>query len=64
VRVIGLSVDGDKEQVAKHIEKLGWKHLEYYLSSANCAEAFGMTGVPHCLLVDKNGIIVWLGHPS
>jgi len=64
VRVLGLNIDQDKAQVATHVQKMGWKHVEHFMSSANCAEAFGMRGVPHCLLVDRNGHIVWVGHPS
>lgn len=38
----------------------------YHVSNGKCtaAEDYGAEGVPHVLLVDTNGTIVFIGHPA
>jgi len=45
----------------------GWTEVEHYWSRNGASTAdkdYGVQGVPHCLLVDTHGTIVFVGHPS
>ena len=50
-----------------HIEDKKWTKVEHYhVRNGKCtADAeYGVQGVPHVLLVDTEGTIVFMGHPS
>jgi len=67
VRIIGLSIDQDPEKLKSHVEAKGWTNVEHYWSrngKNNASEEYGVQGVPHCLLVDTQGKIVFVGHPA
>ena len=64
VRIIGLSIDDDAQTVKNHCTAKGWTQVEHVqVGSSGAADNWGITGVPHCALVNKNGEIVWRGHP-
>ncbi len=59
--VIGISLDKEKADWLKAIEddKLTWDHvsdLQYWDNSA--AKLYGVKGIPHSILLDKDGIII------
>ncbi len=59
--VIGISLDKEKEAWLKAIEddKLTWDHvsdLQYWNNAA--AKMYGVQGIPHSILLDKEGIII------
>jgi len=64
VRIIGLSCNGSPEEVAPHIEEHGMTNPEHYQGADDAKAAFGVSGIPFCALVDKQGTIVWTGHPG
>jgi len=67
VRIIGLSIDQDIEKLKSHVETKGWTDVEHYWSrnGKNTADKdYGVQGVPHCLLIDTEGKIVFIGHPA
>lgn len=67
VRIIGLSIDQDKQKLKDHVKAKGWGTVEHYWSRNGTSTAdkdYGVQGVPHCLLVDTNGVIVFVGHPA
>lgn len=67
VRLIGLSIDNDAGTVKNHVESKGWKNVEHYhVRTAGCTadKEYGVNGVPHVLLVDTKGKIVFMGHPA
>jgi len=67
VRIIGLSIDQDIEKLKSHVTTKGWTSVEHYHSrnGKNTADKdYGVNGVPHCLLVDTQGTIVFVGHPA
>lgn len=67
VRLIGLSIDSDAETVRIHAEKKGWTKVEHYhVRTPGCSadKDYGVNGVPHVLLVDTTGKIVYVGHPA
>jgi len=65
VKIIGLSIDKDAETVTKHIESKGWTApIHYHRAKSNCSDVYQVRGVPHVLLVDTKGKIVYKGHPA
>jgi len=50
-----------------HVLKNMWTSIEHYhVANGQCsaAETYGGRGIPHVWLVDKDGIIVFMGHPA
>jgi len=42
-----------------------WESVEHYnFAGNNCSLMYNIEGVPHVMLIDKNGTIVFKGHPS
>lgn len=67
VRLIGLSIDNDVPTVKNHVEAKKWTSVEHYhVRTAGCTadKDYGVQGVPHVLLVDTHGKIVFMGHPA
>jgi len=65
VKIIGLSIDKDAATVKKHVDSKGWtKPIHYHRAKSVCSEVYQVKGVPHVLIVDKEGIIVFKGHPA
>lgn len=65
---IGVS-DEESATVKKFVTKQG-DQMDYTVAidderktSAGYMEAFGVNGIPHAFIVDKEGRIVWHGHP-
>jgi hypothetical protein len=55
------------EAVKKHVEDKNWTSVEHYhVRTEGCTadKDYGVQGVPHVLLVDKSGKIVFIGHPA
>jgi len=47
------------------VKAKGWQEVEHYhRDKSNASEVYGIKGVPHVLLVDKQGTIVFKGHPA
>lgn len=67
VRLIGLSIDQDAAKLRAHIKAKDWTKVEHYhVSNGKCTASadMGSGGVPHVLLVDTHGKIVFSGHPA
>jgi len=67
VRIVGLSIDNSPSVVKNHVESKGWKAVEHYHvrnNACKASETYGSGGVPHVFLVDKEGTIVFMGHPA
>lgn len=48
-----------------HINNKGWtKPIHYWRAKSNCSDIYQVRGVPHVLLVDTKGKIVYKGHPA
>merc|ERR1719408_219625 len=64
LRVIGLSIDQGREAVVKHVEDKKWTSVEHFhRAGSNCSQVYSVRGVPHIMLVDKDGTILFKGHP-
>ena len=65
VRIVGVSIDKDKETVNKHVDAKKWSSVEHYFRhESKCSATYGVNGVPHVLLLDTKGRIVFKGHPA
>jgi hypothetical protein len=65
VRIIGYSIDQTKEAVKKHVDAKGWGAVEHYhKGKSNGDSIYEVQGVPHVMLIDKEGVIAFKGHPA
>ena len=67
VRIVGLSIDGDINALKDHIEAKKWQKVEHYHVRNGVCQAdkeHNVKGVPHVILVDTHGVIVFKGHPA
>lgn len=65
VRIIGVSIDQSKEKMVDHVNNKKWNSVEHYhRHKSDCSEVYGVQGVPHVLLLDTHGRIVFKGHPA
>jgi hypothetical protein len=47
------------------VEEKKWTSVEHYhRAGSNCSEVYSVRGVPHVMLVDQDGVIVFKGHPA
>jgi hypothetical protein len=64
-RIIGLSIDDNMETLKNHVTEKGWGAVEHYLrAGSNASQVYGVDGVPHVMLIDRSGKIVFKGHPA
>ena len=71
VQFVSRSVD-DTPTVAKtHVVQRGWTNLDHYWSRRETSDRFSevqrtyaIDGIPHAILIDTGGRIVWRGHPT
>ena len=65
VRIIGISLDDSVPTVKGHVQSKGWTAVEHYWDGpSGSADRWGITGIPNCALINKQGQIVWRGHPG
>jgi len=65
VRIIGLSIDQDKNKLKSHVEAKKWTAVEHYFrAGSDASDVYGVRGVPHVMLIDTQGRIVFKGHPA
>ncbi len=58
--IIGISLDKDKSQLEKYMQETGITWQQYYdglVWDNKIAGRFGVRGIPHIVLVDKNGAV-------
>lgn len=65
VKIIGVSIDKEAATVVSHVEKKDWNRpIHYHRASSDCSQVYQVRGVPHVMLIDTNGKIVFKGHPA
>jgi len=65
VKIIGLSIDKTADVVAAHVDKKDWKRpIHYHRAESDCSQVYSVRGVPHVMLLDTTGKIVYKGHPA
>lgn len=60
--VVGIT-DEDDDLVKKFMKELPMDYAVAQDKDDDWGKQFGIKGIPHALLVDKSGKIVWEGHP-
>jgi len=51
--------------VEEHVKTKEWGNVEHWhRDKSDCSKVYGVDGVPHVMLLDKNGKIVFKGHPA
>jgi len=58
--IIGISLDKDQSQLEKYMQDMGITWQQYYDGlgwSNKIAKRFGVRGIPHIVLLDKNGAV-------
>ena len=61
--VVGVTHEGPKD-TERYIKKNRVKHAYAYDEGGELSRWFGVTGIPHAVLVDPTGTVAWRGHPS
>lgn len=65
VRILGISIDQTKEAVNTHVADKKWGTVEHFhRAQSDCSKVYSVNGVPHVMLVDKEGKIAFKGHPA
>lgn len=67
VRIIGLSIDTDVTKLRDHVKQKKWELVDHYwVRNGQCIadQEYGGVAVPHVVLTDKSGKIVFMGHPG
>ena len=67
VRIVGLSVDRYINALKEHIKAKKWHKVEHYHVRNGVCQAdkeHNVKGVPHVMLVDTHGVIVFKEHPT
>jgi len=65
IRIIGISIDSARDAVVNHVNDKKWTSVEHFFRGASdCSSVYGVRGVPHVMLVDQKGNIVFKGHPA
>lgn len=60
--VIGVTSE-EKSVVSTFLAETKMEYSPAIDAGGKLSEAFGITGIPHAFLVNKEGKIVWEGHP-
>ena len=58
--IIGISLDKDQSQLEKYMQDMGITWQQYYDGlwwNNKIARRFGVRGIPHIVLIDKNGAV-------
>jgi hypothetical protein len=68
VRIVALNLDESKKGGQKWLTEKNWMSMEHYhianKQKCNASKLYSSsTGIPHMMLVDKSGKIVYTGHP-
>lgn len=60
--IVGISSE-KKSVVTDFLKKMPMDYFPALDSGGALGKSFGVTGIPHAVLVDKSGKIIWEGHP-
>jgi len=71
VELLAISMDGNEEVLINHIKNRDWLAVRHFRChkgeksfKSDQAVTYAISGVPTALIIDKNGMIVWRGHPT
>jgi thiol-disulfide isomerase/thioredoxin len=72
VALLSISTDRDPEVAHEHVASRGWNALRNFAGSrrdknayfSDAETAYVVFGIPHAVLVDRSGKILWRGNPA
>lgn len=68
VSLVGVSLDRTQAAAASYIEQGNYGDMvalwQSRAASSAVAQAYGVQGIPHTLVIDRQGIILFRGHPA
>jgi len=67
VKIYGFSIDNSIEPLKQKINEKGWTSpIQYHVRNGTCQadKLFSFRGIPFCVLLDTEGKVVFMGHPS
>lgn len=69
VRIVGISIDAEKEPAKQWVTKKGWNKIQHLIllgwkADHPLIKDFSVGEIPFVCLVDKFGKINYTGHPS
>lgn len=69
--ILGLSIDSGLEKLQNHVRTREWLNVRHLWCGegssgfrSTAALTYGIDGIPSALLIDRDGRIVWRGHPA
>lgn len=62
LEIIGVT-DEDRSTVNKFVKDIPIEYHVAFDSNGKFAKPFGIRGIPHAMILDKAGKVVWEGHP-
>ncbi len=62
IHIIGISSDEDQKEWINHIKNKEWQNIQHY-NKANIHRLLQLRGIPFILIIGKDGIIKYSGHP-
>ena len=62
LQIVGIT-DEDRAKIKKFEKEVPIEYAVALDANGKYAKPFGIQGIPHAVLVDKTGKIVWEGHP-
>jgi thiol-disulfide isomerase/thioredoxin len=63
VKIIGLSVEEDRGKWKQHVFDKHWDSIEQYVRPG-LLQFLGLKTIPDIAILDRNGKIIYLGHPN
>jgi len=62
LQIVGIT-DEDRAKIKKFEKEVPIEYAVGLDANGKYAKPFGIQGIPHAVLVDKTGKVVWEGHP-
>ena len=62
LQIVGIT-DEDRAKIKKFEKEVPIEYAVGLDANGKYAKPFGIQGIPHAVLVDKSGKVVWEGHP-
>ena len=60
VKFIGVNQGEEAAQVKRFIEQRGWKFAVALDATQSVAQQFGVTGIPHTVIIGPDGKVAWI----
>lgn len=69
VKIVAISFNEERDSLVKHINDKDWRRIEHYRmkkgwdSENKALIVLKLDGIPHVVLLDQNGSVIYMGHP-